>query len=359
MNSAPTPRIRERYEAWWQGELLDRPLIRITAPKAPPAADDIPTDDTDPFDWFVNPEQVIPRLERQLERTYFAGDAFPLMFPVSPNLVAIQAAYLGCPYRATPASNTAWADPIIDDWDSCPSLAVDPDNEWWCHTQRLLETAVKQDQGRYCVGIPDLEGGGQILAQLRGTERLALDLVDYPELIKPALKEINHAWHYYYDKCFEIIHKWTDGYVDWLGVWSKAKAVTVECDFAALISPSMFREYFLPALEQQVHWISRTIFHLDGIGSLPHLDTLLALDGLDGIQWAPETGAAPISEWIALLQKIQRSGKLQVLNCKSWEVEPLLAALEPEGILLKTSCGSVSEADALEEQVNRMFGVKE
>ena len=353
------PRIRKRYEAWWQGELLDRPLIQISAREAPAAPDEIPTEEGELYRWFTEPERVIPRLERRLETTHCAGDALPLVFPVSPSLVAIQAAYLGCPYHVMPGSNTAWVDPIIDDWDNCPSLAIDPDSEWWCHTQRLLEAGAERAHGRYWVGIPDLQGGGEILALLRGTDRLALDLFDRPEVIKPALEEINRAWHHYYDRCFEIIHRRVDGYVDWLGVWSESSAVTVECDFAALISPQMFEEHFLPAVEQQVEWIGRTIFHLDGPGSLPHLDALLALDGLNGIQWGPGAGAAPMSEWIPLLQKIQGAGKLQVLTCTSWEVEPLLAALKPEGILLRTTCGSVDEADALEEHVNRMFGVKE
>jgi hypothetical protein len=33
-----------------------------------------------------------------------------------------------------------------------------------------------------------------------------------------------------------------------------------------------------------------------------------------------------------------------VLDCEPWEVETLLAELEPEGLLLNTTCGS--EADA-------------
>ena len=357
MKTELKPRVRERYEAWWQGELLDRALIQITAPKTPVVPEEIPTQDGALYEWFTNPDCVIPRLKRQLERTYRAGDAFPLMFPVSTNLVAIQAAYLGCLYRLLPDSNTAWADPIIDDWNDCPSLTVDPENRWWSHTQRLLEAAAEESQGRYCVGIPDLQGGGEILALARGTDRLALDLYDCAEVIKPVLNEINSAWYHYYNRSFEIIHRWSDGFVDWLGIWSESKAVTVECDFAALISPQMFREYFLPALEQQINWVDRTIFHLDGPGSLPHLDTLLELDKLDGIQWGPGAGAAPISEWIPLLQKIQGAGKLQVLSCESWEVEPLLAALKPEGILLKTTCSSVSEAEALESRVNRMFGI--
>jgi 5-methyltetrahydrofolate--homocysteine methyltransferase len=336
--------------------MLDRPLLQVTAPKGDVQPDQIPSDERELFDWFTKPELVIPRLECQVEDTYWGGDAFPIVFPVSLNLPAIEAAYLGCPYRVAPGSNTGWAEPIIDDWDNRPSLAVDPDNTWWRLTQHLLEMEAQRGVGRHYVGIPDLQGGGEILAMLRGTERLALDLFDHPERVKRAVEEVNTAWLHYYNACFEIIHHWMEGYVDWLAVWSESPAVTVECDMAAMISPAMFQEFFLPALEQQLEWIGRTIFHLDGPGSLPHLDTLLLLPALNGIQWVPGAGAPPISDWIPLLQQIQAAGKLLVLNCEKWEVNKLLAELKPEGVLLNTSCSTVAEADALVEEVGRMFG---
>ena len=89
------PRIRERYEAFWHGEILDRPLLWLQAPKknAPPApAEDAPPADPQALlEWFMNPEQVIPRLKRRVARTHCAGDAFPVVFPVSFWLPALQA----------------------------------------------------------------------------------------------------------------------------------------------------------------------------------------------------------------------------------------------------------------------------
>jgi len=354
LNTEAWARAQQRYEAWWEGEMLDRPIVQVTAPKDPEArGDEPPADEGAHLDWHTDPGKVIPRLERQVEGTYWGGDAFPLFFPVSLNLVAIEAAYLGSPYRLISESGTAWSEPIIDDWEDPPSLAVDPDNFWWCTTQRLLALAAERSEGRYCVGIPDLQGGGQIAVMLRGTERTALDLFDHPKQVKMLVKAVNEAWLYYFESCFEIIHLFMEGYVDWLGVWSEIPAVTVECDFSALISPGMFNEFFLPALEQQIEWIERTIYHLDGPGQLVHLDTLSSLAKLDGIQWVPAKDK--MSDWIPLLQQIQDAGKLLVLGCKPWEVKHLLTELKPEGVLLSTSCSSVEEAKGLVEDVERMF----
>jgi hypothetical protein len=99
--------------------------------------------------------------------------------------------------------------------------------------------------------------------------------------------------------------------------------------------------------------VDRSIYHLDGPGSLKHLDSLLALPELDGIQWVPGAGSAPMSEWIELLQKIQKAGKKLLIICEKHEVEKIVRELKPEGILIETACGSVKEAEDLVADVRK------
>jgi 5-methyltetrahydrofolate--homocysteine methyltransferase len=352
------PRIRQRYEAWWQGEMLDRPLVKVTAPLEHLETETVPTESTALFAWFTDPEQVLPRLERHVAAIYHAGDAFPLVFPLSTGLPAIEAAYLGGSYHIAADTLTGWADPLIEDWATRPKLVFDPENIWWQATQRLLEAGARRGAGKYCVGLPDIQGGGEIVALLRGTERLLVDLVDCPEMIPPAIDEVNRAWLEYYEASYAIIHRYQEGYVDWLGIWSETPAVTVECDFAAMISPRMFNRYFLPFVDQQTQWIGRTIFHLDGPQALPHLDALLALPRLGGIQWVPTPDRPHPTQWIPLFQQIQVAGKRVVVGCVPSEVMPLLEALRPEAVLLSTSCASPAEADALVNEVERRFDAR-
>jgi len=352
------PQVQERYEAWWHGEIVDRAVIQVYAPREPSRAFEFLDDpgelpEEELFNWFTDPGQVIPRLERRIEATYWGGDAFPLMFPVSVRLVAILAAYLGCPYRIFPGGNTGWADPIIKDWAERPELAFDPCNEWWCISKRLLDAAAKRAPGRYYVGIPDLNGPGEIVARLRGTEELAVDVIDHPQEVKEAVEKVNRAWLRYWEACHGVIHQWVGGYIHWMSIWSESPSTDLQCDFSIMISPEMFEEFFLPAIEQQTEWVGRTIYHLDGPGAVRHVDALLALPKLDGIQWIPGAGAPPVSEWMPLLKKIQGAGKLLQLYCEKWEVEKLLTELKPEGVLLSTICTSVEEAETLVRQVER------
>jgi hypothetical protein len=205
------------------------------------------------------------------------------------------------------------------------------------------------------VGIPDLQGGGQIVAEMRGSQRLAIDLIDHPGRVKAAIEKVTLSWYEYYRACFDVIHRqssgqrYGDGYVDWLGIWSDRPAVTVECDFSGMISPAMFREFFLPAAKMQTEMVERSIYHLDGPGAIGHLDTLLSLPRLNGIQWVPGAGAEPMLEWLPLLRRVQGAGKLLVLSCEPWQVIPLLSELNPSHLLISTACSSVAEADMLIE----------
>ena len=355
------PQAQQRYDAWWHGEIVDRAVIRLIAPRKPlepEEAFEYPMEprgvsEAELFEWFTDPEQVIPRLERQMEAIYWGGEAFPVAFPVATRLVAILAAYLGCPYKVFPGSNSGWADPIIDDWQERPKFAFDPDNEWWRISKRLLEAAAKRGVGRYYVGIPDLNGPGEIVARLRGTEELAMDLIDHPDVLAPVLDEVNMAWLRYWEACVGVIHQWMGGYVYWMGIWSESPSIDLQCDFSCMISGEMFERFFLPAIEQQTEWVGRSIYHLDGPDSVRHLDALLSLPRLDGIQWVPGAGAAPTSEWIPLLRRVQAKEKLLVLSCEKWEVETLLTELEPEGVLLSTVCDPVEGAKALLRDVER------
>ena len=97
--------------------------------------------------------------------------------------------------------------------------------------------------------------------------------------------------------------------------------------------------------------VPRTIYHLDGPGAITHLDSLLGLPNLNGIQWIPGAGARPTVEWIPLLKKIQEAGKLVYVYCTKDNVKQLLDELNPEGLMLVTSCNTEGEVQRLIEYV--------
>ena len=370
-------KAQERMEAWWENEVIDRVAIRITAPNeniagctkwiyttAFPKVDPellpyidpelgINKSDNTPEDlekYFFDPDIVIGRYEKLIQDTYWAGEAIPVMCSV--RIVGILAHYIGSPVRFI-NTNSVWSDPIIDSWENAPDFAFDPDNKWWIKTKKILQKVSKRASNKYFVALPDLNGPGAILDLVRGTEKLLIDTIENKEKIKVAMEKINRTWFRYWQECNKIIHKHIEGYLNFMTLWSEKPATDLQCDFSAMISPKIFGELFLPYIEKQTEMVLRSVYHLDGPQALAHLDLLLSVPGINAIQWVPGAGNDPMSEWIPMLQKIQKARKSIICKCEKWEVEKLVKELKPEGLLVETTCGSRGEADKILKNVKK------
>jgi hypothetical protein len=342
----------ERVEAWWHRENSDRPAVQITAPRADAASYKGPFTEDLHRHW-TDPEFVIPRELHRVESTYYAGEAFPVLFPVSGRIVSILNRFLGAPNRYV-NTETTWSEAIIEDWHRRPTLHFDPENEWWRIARRLLQAGRETARQRYqetgrrlYLGNPDLNGPTEVLAGLRGRESFAMDLYDNPEAISAALEEVNRAWYDAWKECTEITHE-LGGYFFWMRIWSELPAVDLQSDVSGLMSQEMFQAYLLPAIEEQTRWVDRTIYHLDGPDAVRHLDAILELEELDAVQWVPGAGAAPAVEWIPLLRKIQAAGKSVYTYCRPDEVAVISGELAPEGLMLVTTCETEEAARELQ-----------
>lgn len=67
---------KARQAAFWNGEILDRCCVSITAPRD--GAGSAPSFTRDEA-YYTDPQAVIAANRAQMERTYYAGDAFPCM----------------------------------------------------------------------------------------------------------------------------------------------------------------------------------------------------------------------------------------------------------------------------------------
>jgi hypothetical protein len=340
---------KQRVEAWWEHEIIDRAVIKIIAPLHPEKPEEEENiDNLEKF--FTDPGFVIPHEEKRLSNTYFAGEALPVAYPY--RVVAALAGYLGCPLSFIDRLSV-WAEPIIKDVHALPDLSFNPQNKWWKISRALLQEATERGKKyNYSVAIPDLNGPTEILARLRGTQELAMDFIDNPEYIKPVVEKITESWFRYWQESVNIT-KEAGGYLHWMQIWSEKPSVDLQSDFSCVISPQMFNKHFLPSIEKQTRMVERTIYHLDGPGAVGHLDALLELPELNCIQWVPGAGAKPVVEWISLLKKIQNAGKLVYVLCRKENVEKLLSELNPRGLMLLTFCDSHGEAKELLKNVEK------
>lgn len=367
---------KSRLEAWWEGEVLDRVVIQVTAPRERPLDfKPLPAPkELEPFDpkgdwpawslarclsiWGTEPENwdtefIVNRYEWWFSRIFFGGESYPhLWLNFGPGVLA---AYLTGYWRFT--GDTVWfALPQPMEWEEILSLDISPESPLWRLTNWLAEELAKAGKGRFILGTTDIGGITDILVSLRHNENLMLDLYDHPEEVKAASERITNFWHKCYEELDFLISLHQEGRSAWMGIWSSKRWYSIQCDFSYMISPKMFEEFVLPYLAQQCRRLDRSVYHWDGPGQVPHLDHLLSIPELCAIQWTPGAGNPPVDEevWFPLYKRIQEKKKgLVLLGVRPERVERLLLELKPEGLLMSVWCGSEEEARELLQKAKK------
>ncbi len=306
--------VRETYSQWWAGE-LERPIIPVMMfgrdagrpmPDAPLLCQPTCHDLTIPV------QDLIDRIDYELSTYVYLGDAFPgfNMDCFGPGVIA---ALLGG--RLDNSSGQVWFFPPDDRPITEIHFEYDPDNVWLKRIKDIYAAGMERWQGQVLMGMTDLGGNLDILSAFRPSERLLLDLYDHPDEVKRLTWEAHEMWHRFYDEFNAILQPFNPGYSDWSGIYSDRPNYMLQSDFSYMIGPRMFDEFAKPELEATCARLPYSLYHLDGVGQLAHLDSLLTIDDLDGVQWVPGDGKPDCAHWPDVYQKIHASGKkIQLLG---------------------------------------------
>ena len=114
-----------------------------------------------------------------------------------------------------------------------------------------------------------------------------------------------------------------------------------------MISEQMYEELVVEELEEELKFLDASIYHLDGPDALKHLDRLLKIDHLKGIQWVYGAGQPTAFHWIEVLKKIQDAGKMIQIEVRAEELEVMLENLRPEGVMYTINAKSQEDAEDL------------
>ena len=340
------------YEKFWEREKLDRCVLNVFA-SVPQATY---REHTSLYEKWLDEEYIYQRYKNAYENLYYAAEGVPMLFTnLGPGCLS---ACVGGGYTLN--ERTIWLDrePIIDDWENVPPIKLNTDSEMWQHLTRL-QNRFKQDS-EVPFSITDLGGIMDIICSLRSTQELLYDLYDYPEQVKAFTKEVERVWFEAFDKQVEVIRSTGMPYNNWMNIPSTKPWYPIQSDFCAMLSPEHFEEFILPHIVNQANYMERSIYHLDGTGELPHLDMLLDIPTLTGIQWTAGAGQAPLwgEKWFDIYRKIQDKKKNLVLLGGISEndldgAERLIKSLDPTGTYISIWCSSPQNADRIVELIER------
>jgi 5-methyltetrahydrofolate--homocysteine methyltransferase len=312
-------RIRKDYADWWAGR-LERPLIAVTLtgyePRMPKPT--LPIHHFTSFYGLDAPvDKVLDTWQWRLEGQRYLGDGFPAIWP---NFGAgVMAAFLGCDLRNSIDGGTAWFHPRQSREARDLHFVTDQSNPWFRRVREIAQAADHRFGGLAQIGMTDLGGNLDILSSFRPGEQLLLDLYDCPAEVDRLTWEAHACWWEYFEAlCATMPHN--PGYTAWTPIFSQEPYYMLQCDFCYMIGPKMFDRFVKPELAATCRRLKNAFYHLDGPGQLPHLDSLLEIPELKGVQWVPGAGQPGITKWPDVYRKILAAGKrIQIFSSQGIE----------------------------------------
>lgn len=343
---------KERFKAWWAGDAIGRCGLAVTAPRKDAKDEPPPEMPSDPIQRWTDLDYFAAANDWSHSRTFYGGEAFPIWSGGYPGHASIPS-YLGS--RVDLDMHTGWHQPILngETW-ALDDLKLDRENEWWKFNEQMLQRAAAEAKGKSIPGVGAFGGCGDTLAALRDTNRLLLDVIDRPELVKATELHLMDLWCEVYSFCYDIVHEAAEGSTCWFSLWSPGRFYSAHCDFSYMISPKMFRDLFLPTIEKQTQYLDHAVYHVDGIEAFNHVPALLELPRLHALQILPGAGKPSPLYYMDVLKQVQAGGRNLHISIPASEVETALTELSARGLFIGTSCGTEEEARALLKRAEKL-----
>ena len=280
--------------------------------------------------WF-DPEWRAEYLDWYVAHSSLMADMLPVAnTQLGPGSLA---AILGGVFEG--GEDTIWIHPNPNYTDD---IKFDANHPNWLLHKDLLKACKQKAQGHYYVGMPDLMEGLDVLAAIKGTDKVLLDTVIQPEVLEHQMQQINDIYFQVFDELYDIIREGDEMAFCYFSSWAPGKMSKLQSDISTMISVDDYRRFVQPFIREQCQKIDYTLYHLDGVGAMHHLDALLEIKELNAIQWTPGVGEPQggSPKWYDLYKKILAGGK-SIMAC--WvtlnELKPLLDNIGGDGVHLE------------------------
>ncbi|TFF99786.1 MAG: hypothetical protein EU541_04085 [Promethearchaeota archaeon] len=320
---------KDRLKVWWQNEDIDRPCVGFNCPYLDSEITNL-NQITDFYIGFClaknhdNIEGCLDEFEFLMDNIYSGGDNIYSFFPnygagSVAALFGVEPEYSKGSDKYGPVGETVWylnEIPIEEVISRLENTELNKNNEWYVRYLNIIEYAAKRAGKDYSIAMIDLGGVLDVLSSLLGPKNVILTMRRDPKIIERACSLILEKMQKLYNDLQALIDKYSDGCDSWLNLWCPDHYYPVQSDFSAMLNPNWFKRFGLPFIKEQAEQLDYAIYHLDGENQINHLDELLSLDCIDGIQWVPGAGKeiTASTKWMPLYKKIQAAGKKVILN---------------------------------------------
>lgn len=333
---------KKHYLDWWNGKGIVLSMWEHLQKDGAPYEDvpePEPAKDIEQL-WF-DPAWRAKKLHYDLSRSSFKADILPVANThLGPGSLA---SAMGSDLEGL--KDGIWINHIKDFDDK---VVFNEESKWWQLHLNFLKECKKYSKDKYFVGCPDLIEGLDTLASLKGPSEILMDLVLQPEVVEEQLRAVNKIYFEAFDQIYDIINEDGEMAYCYFSIWGPGKVSKLQSDISIMISEDDFIRFAIPYLTEQCQKIDYTLYHLDGVGAIRHLDALLEIKELNAIQWTPGVGQPQGGDpqWYDLYKRILASGKSIMANWVTLdELRPLLDNVGANGLHINVDFKSEKDID--------------
>jgi hypothetical protein len=216
-------------------------------------------------------------------------------------------AILGCPILAGRESFTSrpW---LRSPAEALETVRFDPQNPWLVKYLEFTKALGAQSRGRYPVGMPIMRGPTDMLGALLGQQEMAVALMEAdPQVMHRLIERVTRAFLAVIEAQRRLIQPFYGGCaLGFYHVWAPGPAIWFQDDLSSILSPELYRQFFLDSARLILTGHDHTAVHLHP-NSFFILDDLLTLENLKAVQVNKDISGPGVKEMLPILAKIMQT----------------------------------------------------
>ena len=341
---------KQRVEAWFQGEMLDRVPIRFHRHNAEYEVIKKSGHATLKDRWF-DAEFQVDCFINTLKGMRFNAETFPIFCPnLGPN---VYAAFHGGELHFE--DTTSWYHEIIDDCDrDIHKIQFSKDNVYYRKILELTQMALEKNNQHYLVGYTDLHPGMDCALAWRGLNNICMDMLMDNANAKKLFDLSTARFLEVYDEYDQILKEHNMPSCNWINLPVDGRLHVPSADFSFMISPEDYIRYGLPILKWEVQTMTHNIYHVDGKGVANHIDAILSVPKIQCIQWVQGMGDDyPIMQHLDFIKYVQSKQKGIIVDLAKDELDEFMEKVSPKNIFLWIATQSEEEEISIIRKVEK------
>jgi DNA-binding FadR family transcriptional regulator len=219
-------------------------------------------------------------------------------------------AILGSPVRAGEESFTS-RPCLSSPAEALEKVRFDPGNPWLAKYLEFTTALVALSRGRFPVGMPIMRGPSDILGALIGQQEMVIALMrEEPARLHRLIETIAAAFLAVIDAQNALNPPFHGGTaLGFYHVWAPGPSIWFQDDLSAILSPRLYRDFFIPPARRILAGRPFNAVHLHP-SSFFILEELLRLEELKTVEVNKDVGGPSVSEMLPVLGRILEGRRL-------------------------------------------------